>query len=98
MMEYSFDVLVVIRMNPAAEDELLFIPLLSIPLCLVFSSPLHHNSLLQNKLSRVSFQKSKSLHFLPLQSKESKFPLQTKHVGRRYEQGNAPPVDAFSRL
>lgn len=94
MMEYSFDVLVVIRMNPAAEDELLFIPLLSIPLCLVFSSPHFHSF---KKLSLLS--KEQNLFILCLSNpKESKFPLQTKHVGRRYEQRNAPPVDAFSRL
>jgi hypothetical protein len=63
MMEYSFDVLVVIRMNPAAEDELLFIPLLSIPLCLVLISPF---SLLQKIVS--PFKRAKSLHFVSLQS------------------------------
>jgi hypothetical protein len=61
MMEYSFDVLVVIRMNPAAEDELLFIPLLSIPLCHVFSSPHFHSF---KKLSLLSKEQNLFILFL----------------------------------
>ena len=94
MMEYSFDVLVVIRMNPAAEDELFIYPSFIDPyLSRFLVSPLQKIvSCLLSKEQKSSFFASPKIH------KESKFPLQTKHVGRRYEQGNVPPVDAFSRL